>query len=135
MYSLCVNALFRFSIKRRALITLIFPLGPRCHERIGQKDVMQVLIINTYNYIRNICLHMIDELELLCTALGCYCYMMNAIQIFIATTCLHFLIILSLVESLLSLLLLLLQNRYCYQCYQIYHITVLLILCCREITL
>ena len=41
---------------------------------------MQVLIISTYDYIRNTCLHYIDELELLCIALGCDCYMMNIIQ-------------------------------------------------------
>ena len=41
---------------------------------------MQVLIISTYDYIRNTCLHYIDELELLCIALGLDRYMMNIIQ-------------------------------------------------------
>ena len=41
---------------------------------------MQVLTISTYDYIRNTCLHYIDELKLLCIALGCDCYMMNVIQ-------------------------------------------------------
>ena len=33
-----------------------------------------------YGYIRNTYLHYIDELELLCIALGFDCYMMNVIQ-------------------------------------------------------
>ena len=44
------------------------------------KDGMQVLVISTYDYTRNTCLHYIHELELLCIALGCDCYMMNTIQ-------------------------------------------------------
>ena len=41
---------------------------------------MQVLTISTYDYIWNTCLHYSDELELLCIALGCDCYMVNVIQ-------------------------------------------------------
>ncbi len=41
---------------------------------------MQVLTISMYDYKRNTCLHYIDELELLCIALGCDCYMMNRIR-------------------------------------------------------
>jgi len=49
--------------------------------RVGRtKDFMQVLIIRTYDYIWNTCLHYIDELELLCIAPSCVCYMMNIRQ-------------------------------------------------------
>ena len=78
MYSLCVNALFRFSIKRRPLYPLVSLRTPLPWE--GRTKDVQVLIISTYDYIRNTCLHYIDELELLCIALGCDCYMMNVIQ-------------------------------------------------------
>ena len=57
-----------------------FPIGPRCHGRVGQKMSYKLFSISTYDYIRNTCLHYIDELELLCIALGCDCYMMNVIQ-------------------------------------------------------
>ena len=36
--------------------------------------------ISTYDYIRNTCLHYIDELELFCVTLGYDCYMMNHIR-------------------------------------------------------
>ena len=36
--------------------------------------------ISTYDYIRNTCLHWIDELELLCITLGSDCCMMNVIH-------------------------------------------------------
>ena len=41
-----------------------FPLGPRCHRRVGQKMSCKFFSISTYDYIRNTCLHYIDELEL-----------------------------------------------------------------------
>ena len=41
-----------------------FPLGPRCHGRVGQKMSCKFFSISTYDYIRNTCLHYIDELEL-----------------------------------------------------------------------
>ncbi|KAI5017737.1 hypothetical protein ZWY2020_042625, partial [Hordeum vulgare] len=41
-----------------------FPLGPRCHERVGQKMSCKFFPISTYDYIWNTCLHYIDELEL-----------------------------------------------------------------------
>ena len=78
MYSLCVNALFRFSIKSSALVTIKFPLEPCCHGRVEQKMSYKFLlqaritIYGIYAYIHH-------ELELLCIALGCDCYMMNAI--------------------------------------------------------
>ena len=36
--------------------------------------------ISTYDYIRNTCLHYIDELELVLVTLGYDCYMMNRIR-------------------------------------------------------
>ena len=39
-------------------------VGPRCHERVGQKMSCKFFSISTYDYIWNICLHYIDELEL-----------------------------------------------------------------------
>src|SRR5215216_1487355 len=44
------------------------------------KDVIQVLSISTYDYLRNTCLHYIYELELVPYRLGCNCHMMNIIQ-------------------------------------------------------
>ena len=41
-----------------------FPLRPRCHGRVGQKMSCKFFSISTYDYIRNTCLHYIDELEL-----------------------------------------------------------------------
>ena len=41
-----------------------FPLGPRCHGRVGQKMSCKFFSISTYDYLRNTCLHYIDELEL-----------------------------------------------------------------------
>ena len=41
-----------------------FPLGPRCNGRVGQKMACKFFSIRTYDYIRNTCLHYIDELEL-----------------------------------------------------------------------
>ena len=63
MYSPYVNALFRFSIKRRPLYPLVSLWTPLPREG-RTKDVMQVLIASTYDYIRNTCLHYIDEVEL-----------------------------------------------------------------------
>ena len=40
-----------------------FPIGPRCHGRVGQKMSCKFFSISTYDYIRNTCLHYIDELE------------------------------------------------------------------------
>ena len=55
MYSLCVNALVWYP-----LVSNRTPL-----PREGRtKDVMQGFSISTYDYIRNTCLHYIDELEL-----------------------------------------------------------------------
>ena len=90
-----------------------------------------------HNYIRNTWLHYIDELELLCIALGCDCYMMNVIKHNYPSLiqCLHFSHIGFCKVTLLLLLLQSLQNCYyyrlCYYCYcyyyyQIYHTTVLL---------
>ena len=63
MYSLCVNALFQFSIKRRPYYPLVSLWTPLSREG-RTKDVMQVLSISTYDYLRNTCLHYIYELEL-----------------------------------------------------------------------
>ena len=63
MYSPCVNALFRFSIKRRHQYPLDFLMDPLPWEG-RKKDVMQVLSISTYDYLLNTCLNYIDELEL-----------------------------------------------------------------------
>ena len=41
-----------------------FPIGPRCHGRVGQKMSCKFFSISMYDYIRNTCLHYIDELEL-----------------------------------------------------------------------
>ena len=41
-----------------------FPLGPRCHGRVGQKMSCKSFSISTYDYVWNTCLHYIDELEL-----------------------------------------------------------------------
>ena len=41
-----------------------FPIGPRCHGRVGQKMSCKFFSISTYDYIWNTCLHYIDELEL-----------------------------------------------------------------------
>ena len=41
---------------------------------------MQVLSISTYDYLRNTCLHYIDELELVSYRPSYYCLMMNTIQ-------------------------------------------------------
>ena len=63
MYSLCVNALFRYSVKRRPEYPLFSVRTPLPREG-RTKDVMQVLSISTYDYIRNTCLHYVDELEI-----------------------------------------------------------------------
>ena len=41
-----------------------FPLGPHCHGRVGQKMACKFFSISMYDYLRNTCLHYIDELEL-----------------------------------------------------------------------
>ena len=63
MYSLCVNALFWFSIKRRPYYSLVSNRTPLPREG-RTKDAMQVIIASTYDYILNTCLHYINELEL-----------------------------------------------------------------------
>ena len=63
MYSLCVNALLGFSIKRRPYYPLVSLWTPLPLEG-RTKDVMEVLSISTYDYLRNTCLHYFDELEL-----------------------------------------------------------------------
>ena len=63
MYSLCINALFRFSINRRPQYPLVSLWTPLPREG-WTKDVIQVLSISTYDYLRNTCLHYIYELEL-----------------------------------------------------------------------
>ena len=99
------------------------------------EEIMQVLSISTYDYLRNTCLHYIYELELVPYRCRCNCHMMNIIQQIadpMPTIFLH----IDLAKLLLLLLLLsLLQNYYyhcyryccCYHYYQSYHITVLLI--------
>ena len=63
MYSPCVNALFRFSIKIRSQYPLVSNWIPLPREG-RTKDVMQVVSISKYDYLRNTCLHYIYELEL-----------------------------------------------------------------------
>src|SRR3990170_8110278 len=81
------------------------------------KDVMQVLTISMYDYIRNICLHYIDELELLCITLGCECYMMNIIQhnYHHRSNAYDFLILVS-TKLLCCFCFTLATNCYCYYC-------------------
>jgi hypothetical protein len=85
------------------------------------KDAMQVLTISMYDYIRNTCLHWIDELELLCIALGCDCYMMNVIHTNTHHWSNAYALLILIFAKLLLLLLLLqsLQNCYCY-CHRYY---------------
>ena len=57
-----------------------FPIGPRCHGRVGQKMSCKSFSISTYDYIRNTCLHYIDELELVLCHLCHNCCMRNHIR-------------------------------------------------------
>ena len=84
--------------------------------------------ISTYDYIRNTCLHYIDELELLCISLGCDCYMMNVIQQVTDPMPTSFSHIVLCLFTFSLLLLQLLQNGYIYfcHCYHYYHTTLLL---------
>ena len=41
-----------------------FPLGPRCHGRVGQKTSYKFFSISAYDYLQNTCLHYIYEPEL-----------------------------------------------------------------------
>ena len=50
-----------------------FLLGPRCHGRIGQQMSCKFFSISTYDYIRNTCLHYIDDWSQFCVTL-CYSY-------------------------------------------------------------
>ena len=52
------------SLLKGGLNIHLFPIGPRCHGRVGQKMSCKFFSISTYDYIRNTCLHYIDELEL-----------------------------------------------------------------------
>ena len=63
MYSLSVNDLVRYSIKRRPEYPLVSNRTQLPWEG-RTKDGMQVLSISMYDYIWNTCLHYIDELEL-----------------------------------------------------------------------
>ena len=63
MYSSCAN-LCSGCILKGGLNIPWFPIGPRCHGRVGQKMSCKFFSISTYDYIRNTCLHYIDELEL-----------------------------------------------------------------------
>ena len=96
---------------------------------------MQVLSISTYDYLRNTCLHYIENSSQCCIALGYNCHTMNIIQQVTdpMPTNLSYIVSAKLV-LLLSLLHLLRNYRYhfyCYHCYchyyQNYHIIVLLI--------
>src|SRR3990170_6193562 len=52
------------SLLKGGLNIPLFPYGPRCHGRVGQKMSCKFFSISMYDYIRNTCLHYIDELEL-----------------------------------------------------------------------
>jgi succinate dehydrogenase/fumarate reductase cytochrome b subunit len=56
MYSLNVNALLRYFIKRSTLITSRFPWGPAANRLVGQKMSCKFLIASTYDYLRKTCL-------------------------------------------------------------------------------
>src|SRR3989337_1438354 len=115
MYSLCANAFFRFSIKRRPYYPLVSNRTPLPREG-RTKDVMQVLSISTYDNLWNTCLHYIYELELvsyrprLRLLYDEYHPTNSPIQ------CLR----ISLILFLLSYY----CYRYCYACYKIIAITV-----------
>ena len=57
-----------------------FPLGPRCHGRVGQKMSCKFFSISTYDYIRNTCLHYMMNWSQFCVTLCYDCYMMNRIR-------------------------------------------------------
>ena len=57
-----------------------FPIGPRCHGRVGQKMSCKFFPISTYDYIRNTCLHYIDELSQFDVTICYRCYMRNCIR-------------------------------------------------------
>ena len=59
-----VLMLWSSSLLKGGLNIRQFSLGPRCHGRVGQKMSCKFFSISTYDYIRNTCLHYIDELEL-----------------------------------------------------------------------
>ena len=48
MYSTCVNALFRCSIKRNTLIAICYLIGPAETGWQDKKDAVQVLIASTF---------------------------------------------------------------------------------------
>ena len=80
MYSLCVNALVRFSIKMEALISLSFHQDPTATG--GQdKDVMQVLFHKHVWTIYGIHAYIIlMNWSQFCITLGYNCCMLNAIR-------------------------------------------------------
>ena len=45
-------------------MSLSFHKDPAEHGRVGQKMACKFFSISTYDYLRNTCLHYIDELEL-----------------------------------------------------------------------